>query len=695
MMYYTAKELIDVAGMPSDVRNVRILLNKWASDEQKRERAYREEGARGKKPTEYHIDCLPEATRLALLQQKAKEEAEAAAPAANDEVHSVSSEELWYEYDLASDVQKTRAKQSLELCVRVQAYVDNGMKLTQAMHQVADEAGISYGRVHRWFYIKPALRAKRIPKSDWLPLLLDGRGGVSRVADIPDEAWELFKADYLRPEMKSGTVTEIYRRLENISAERGWKLPCIHTFKNRIKTQIPKELVLLKRFGIAEFQKNVVPAQRRTRQGMHAMQVVAGDGHTCRVFCKTQDGNIFRPTIWAFIDVYSSMIVGYSVDVTENTEMLGIAIHNMVNNYGIPTKYILDRGSVALSEAMTGRQARPKRDGSGKLVHKKFDASEIEGAITAMGSDVNWIRSYDNNEGRSGNSRANPIERLWHSKAGFGQFERHPAFAGAYTGASIADKPANYNSANAVSFELFLEHLKAWIHQWNHEEGRRSEMARSQGLSYAQVFERSYEQSMIAKPTPAQLALCLLRTRKAAKVHNGGLVELNAGQYSKGHTNRYCSPLLREYIGGKVNLRFNPYDLTKYVLAFTEDDRFIGNIPLDGDVDVLNTSAARYRNLMGNDELARTEMMGDFMITKTIDDLADAYTPKEHEKTDIGGAVPGITQMVTAKDMPKDFEGFEKTKRAVGHDASWDADDYYITDDVTNVLQQKFGKKEK
>ncbi|MEF1330742.1 transposase domain-containing protein, partial [Vibrio sp. M260121] len=688
-MYYTVKELVGISGMPTNERNVRITLNKLASDDQKRKR----ENVSSKKPIEYHIDCLPAETRTALLQQQAAEEVE---QAESEEVRKVSSEELWYEFDLASESQKERAKHALELCLRVQKYVDNGEKLVAAMKQVAAESHVTYARIHRWFYISPALRTKHIPQGDWLPSLLDGRGGATRTAHIPEEAWEFFKADYLRPEMKSGTVMECYRRLEKLAKDKGWELPCHRVFTARIKRDIPKELVMLKRFGKAEFQKSMLPSQRRSRAGLHAMQVVAGDGHVARVFCKTDDGKIFRPTIWGFIDVYSSMIVGYSVDVSENTEMLGIAIHRMVSKFGTPSLFVLDRGSAALSEAMTGGMSRPKRDGSGKLNHKKFDTYEVEGVIKSLGADVNWIKSVDDDEGRSGNSRANPIERSWHSKGGIGQFEREPAFAKAYTGSSINDKPSNYNSKNAVSIELFLTMLDAWVHEWNNRKGRRTEMAKGQGLSFAQVFERSYEQSAIAKPTSAQLALCLLRTRKAVKVHNGGIVELNAGNYSKHLTNRYQSTLLYEHVGEKVKLRFNPYDLTQFVLAYTEDDRLIGKIPLYEDVDFVDAGAARRQRLLGESELARTEMMGDLMITKSIDELAEVLAPKEHEKTDIGGPVPGITKMVPS--MPRtlddfsDFDMGEKTKRAVGHDASWDADDDYFNDDMTRVIQQQFGK---
>ncbi|MBE4503565.1 hypothetical protein HJZ14_23945, partial [Vibrio parahaemolyticus] len=42
-----------------------------------------------------------------------------------------------------------------------------------------------------------------------------------------------------------------------------------------------------------------------------------------------------------------------------------------------------------------------------------------------------------------------------------------------------------------------------------------------------------------------------------------------------------------------------------------------------------------------------------------------ALTPKEHEKTDIGGPVPSIAKMLP--EMPRSLDGFEqKRKRAVG-----------------------------
>ncbi|WP_376740092.1 DNA-binding protein, partial [Vibrio crassostreae] len=56
-MYISAQECVGLVGMPTMVHNVRNKLNKLANSNQKRKR-------QGSKAFEYHIDCLPEETRL-------------------------------------------------------------------------------------------------------------------------------------------------------------------------------------------------------------------------------------------------------------------------------------------------------------------------------------------------------------------------------------------------------------------------------------------------------------------------------------------------------------------------------------------------------------------------------------------------------------------------------------------------------
>ncbi len=680
-MYVSAQECVGLVGMPTMVHNIRNKLNKWANEDQKRKR-------QGSKAFEYHVDCLPEETRLHLLRDSAKQKTEQAEESRKTrEIVTPNSNELWMAYDEATDNKKASTKQRYELCIRVKAYVDAGMSMRKSMKRVAEESGSTYSKIVCWFYNKPGLQTNKVPVEDWLPALLDKQGtNCSRTAELSPEAWSMFQADYLRAEKP--TVAECYNRVVKVAEREGWNVPSQRTMADRLKRDIPYELNVFCRGGLFAAKQNLIPAQRRSRAGMYAMQRVSGDGHEFRIRCHLEDGTVIRPTVWVFQDVYSSMITGYSIDVSENTEMLGIALFNLVSKFGIPEVIDLDRGSAALSEAMTGRTSRPKSTGKGKLEHKKFDNAEIEGAITALGSKVNWTRVEDDNVGRKGNARAKPVERLFHSKGGIGQFERHPAFAGAYAGESATSKPANYGETT-VPVELVVELFAQWVADWNSQEGRRSEMAR--GIhSYQQVFEQSYRQIQVRKPTATQLRLCLHRTRKGVKVHSGGLVELNAGRYSKHLANRYRSPLLFEYIGQSVHLRFNPYDLTGYVYAYSERGEFIGEIPLFADAEYDNLGDARRQNLFQTETVNHAAWLKEQMIDLTSEDLAQLARSNEKPEP-LGGMVPSITQMTP--ELPRtpeqhqmntsDFDGlFEK--KAVGADFEPMMD--------LDALMQQYGK---
>ncbi|MBD1574804.1 hypothetical protein HC725_16265 [Vibrio sp. S17_S38] len=669
-MFSTVKELAGLPGMPNNERNVRIQLSKV-------DKAFKQK-RQGSKAFEYHIDCLPEQTRLHLLRGVAKQKAEQIEQTRQvRQVVTPVSDELWMEFDEAKDKKKDLTRQKYALCMQVKAYVDGGMSMRKAMTQVASEANEKYSTLVCWFYNKPGLQTNRIPVEDWLPALLDKKGvAPSRIAKFSPEAWSMFKADYLSPEQP--TVTECYYRMKKAAEANGWEVPCVDTVRNRVTQDIPYELQVYCRGGRFAAKQTLVPAQRRSRSGMYAMQRVSGDGHEFRIRCHLEDGSIIRPTVWVFQDVYSSMIVGYSIDITENTEMLGIALYNMVSKFGIPEAIDLDRGSVALSEAMTGRTARPKSSGKGKLVHKKFDNAEIEGAITALGSKVNWTRVEDDNVGRKGNARAKPVERLFHSRAGIGQFERHPAFRGAYAGESATSKPANYGETT-VPVELVVELFAQWVQDWNNQEQRRTEMARGI-LSYSQVFEKSYSQAQVRKPTTTQLRLCLHRTRKGIKVHQGGLVELNAGRYSKHLTNRYQSKVLYQFIGQQVHLRFNPYDLTKVVYAYSEHGEFIGEIPLYADAAFDDLGAARRQQLLQTESVEHAEWLAEQMVDLSSEELV-ALSRSKDKPEPLGGMVPNITemtpelprtaeqhQMIINQQNSSDFDGLFSAKKAVGSD---------------------------
>lgn len=682
-MFFKVSDLVGQPGMPGTRQNARLVLERCSSENTE----WRRKRAQGK-GFEYHIDCLPPETRVHLLQQQAAEMKKGKSSLRVE----VSSDELWQNYQETSEKKRQGAARRLQICLMVADLVEkNGMGMAAAIAHVAEKVGVSASSIKNWLYVKPGL--KNIDKTDWLAALVDDNGtnDKGRRAEFSPDAWSFFQGDWLRTD--SPSVQACYGRLERAAALNGWAIPSIGTVKQRIKAHIPLELQVAMRGGIFKAKQTLVPAQRRTRVGLHALAHVNGDGYTHNLWVALPNGEVVRPTTWFFQDVYSSMLLSYCVDVSENTDMLGLALHKMVGRYGVPEVCTLDRGSAALSQAMTGRMHRPSgRDRK----HKKFDSAEVEGAMTALGIDVSWTRVEADTAGNKGNARAKPIERAFNGKSGLGEYvDKHPAFASATVGDSVEKKPAHYANAqkNAVPLATFLAVLDEEIEAWNSREGRRSEMAKARGLSYRQVFEESYSQVMVRKATEQQLLLCLMRTEQC-RVHEGGLIEMKAGQTPLGEQNRYHSALLYPYIGTQVSLRFDPFNLHSGVYAYDEKGSLIGLIPILEDVGYNDQRGARLQRLAQEEVMGRVELMqqtAQMMTPSEVAAVLEEAAAKRREREVDSAAhtlAPGLAQMMP--ELPRLPEQME-FKRAVGCDTAPVSPAEQI--DFTDTLIELFGKR--
>lgn len=658
-MFFTVNDLVGQPGMPITIRGCRVALNRLSSGKTE----WSQKQASGK-AFEYHIDCLPPETRTHLLLQHVKTQVEAA-----QAQPSAESAERWLAFQEATESRRQEAARCLQICLMVADLVEkNGMKLHKAFARVADTTGTPLGTIKRWFYVKPGL--KGIQRADWLPALLSQQGRNTKHKEvICPEAWSFFQGDYLRTD--APTVQSCYERLKEAAKVTGWSVPSVHFFRNRIKTHIPLELRVSLRDGAFRAKQDLVPAQRRVRAGLHAMQIVNGDGYTHNFWVRLPNGKVIRPTTWFFQDIYSSMLLSYCVDLDENTDMLGLALHQMVSTYGVPTACILDRGSPALAQAMSGRMHRP---GGRDKQHKKFDSVEVEGAMTSMGMDVSWTRVEADTVGNKGNARAKPIERVFHSKGGLGDvLDKHPAFHEATVGPAVNKKPAHYPAAQqrAVPLATFLQVLASVIETWNDRKGRRTEMAKARGLSYREVFEESYAQAVIRKPNEHQLMMCLMRTENCM-VHQGGVIELKASQNPLGKCNRYHSPMLYAHIGTKVSLRYNPSSLDEAVYAYDATGSLIGQIPLLKDVAFNDQRAARQQREAQDDLMARTRMMQRSIDITPVQEVAALLATVPAGNNPVPAAVgPTLAKMMPkATNKPEHEPEYEELPMASGCDSA-------------------------
>ncbi|HIF9333042.1 TPA: transposase domain-containing protein [Photobacterium damselae] len=678
MMYYTVKELAGVVGMPPQERNTRIALNKMfeGKDNLVRKR-------QGSKAFEYHVDGLPEETKTYLCQQQA---GAMELDAQSRLEQQTPSDEVWFEFESAKSEQKEEANKRLKSALLVKAFIDKGEKKKNAIEKAAQLSDYSSESIRRWFYKSPGLN--KIATEDWLAYLLITQGGktANNKAEFSPEAQTFFKNSYLRPYV---TIAEAYRLTVKAALTNGWQVPSEKTVTRWAHQNIPYELRVLMREGKAAVHQQLVPAQRRTRMGMHALELVSGDGHVARVHCELDNGEIIRPMIWVFQDVFSSAIVGYSIDLSENNEMMAIAIANMADKYGLPGGWTFDRGSAALSDQITGSMVKPSKKGK----YKKFDSSELEGLLQTLGytsDDINWTGIIEDNVGNKGNARGKPVERVFHSRGGIGQFERNPAFAGCYTGKSVVDRPMDYQGGKkGVPFAQFCELFDSWVTDFNNQLGRRTEMGRGV-KSYQQVFDESYAVSQIRKPTPEQLRLCLLR-KEAVTVRESGVIELQASKYkaktdSHYKTNRYHSVMLYDHIGKKIMVRFNPYNMHSEIYAYDHLGRLIGAIPLVEDAGFKSLSAKRMQAVKQKDMKERVDMLAAQANLMDDDEFAAMVGSLQNEKSELGSVVPGITEMVPG--LPKSLDGFEQKNTTLLEDGSDDEDDSEFTENLLNL----FGK---
>ncbi len=546
--WFATSELAGMNGMPKNVRNITIKANKegWKS---------RPRNGRGG-GLEYHLSSLPVETQAALIKQHMPAPAKSSSDNAE---FSYDAQALWQHYDSKPQKQKDVAKHKLNLLLQVMALNENsGATLKNAFALVADQNDISERTMHGWYHgTKSKKGVKFYARQDWLAALVPGFVGRTVTADMDDEAWEFYKADYLRLEQPE--FEACYYRLQRAAAEHGWKIPSKKTLERRIKA-IPLATRVYLREGEAGLIK-LFPAQQRTVQELHALEWINGDGYQHNVFVRMPNGDITRMKTWFWQDVYSRKILAYRVDESENTDTIRASFGDVVDQFGIPEHVTIDNTRAAANKWMTG----------GVKNRYRFTVKEDDplGLFPTLGIKVHWTSVLAG----KGHGQAKPVERAF-GVGGLGEYlDKHPKFEGAYTGPNTQAKPENY-AKKAVPVETFLAVLEQEILAWNAKPGRRTEIC--QGMkSFDEAFTESYQSAVIRTANQEQRRMWLLMA-EAIKVQKDGTFSLDAGSATGQGKNRYHAPSLLDFAGQKITVRFDPQALHEIVYAYTLDNRYIG-----------------------------------------------------------------------------------------------------------------------
>ena len=292
------------------------------------------------------------------------------------------------------------------------------------------------------------------------------------------------------------------------------------------------------------------PAQERTRGHFHALEAVNADGHKWDVFVRWPDGEIGRPLMVAFQDLYSGKLLAWRCDRSENKEATRLAFGDLVEEFGIPDHCWLDNGRAFASKWISG--------GTPNRYRFKVLDEEPLGLLTQLGVRVHWTTPY------AGQSK--PIERMFRDFAT--DTAKHPRFAGAYTGNNPLAKPENYR-ATAVPLDVFLATLGEAVAEHNARGGRRTAVCN--GRSFDDAFAESYARAPIRRATGAQRRLWLLAAQAVGTSRRDGSITLL--------DNRFWAPFLSEIRGSRVSVRFDPGCLQADLHVYALDGRYLGAAP--------------------------------------------------------------------------------------------------------------------
>lgn len=548
MEWIVVSDLLGMAGFPTQPANVRKMLNNLAAGQEEKSRK-----REGSKATEYHISILPPTVQAALLRKSGKVKVGGMTlDLPKPKAPRYCKEQLWANWSKANDKAHDKAKERVRAVQAVHALVASGSTLMQAYEHISAEFDLALPTLRRY-----CAAVKGFDDSDWLAVLvpkqqqaaLENRTG--KLAKVSEQAWEFFKADYLRNERPN--AASCYERLKLAARDQNWVVPSLNSLMRRMDLEVPHiQQVMLREGEHAMMQ--LYPPQERTIEGLDAMSWINGDGYLHNVFVKWFNGEVLRPKTWFWQDIYSRKIIGWRTDISENTDSIRLSLMDVCSKYGIPREITIDNTRAAANKWMTGGVANRYRF--------KVKEDDPLGMIPMLGIKLHWSSVLLG----KGHGQAKPIERAFGNGGLEEYIDKTPELEGAYTGSNPMAKPDNYGE-RVANAEEFLRMVAEGVAMFNAKTGRNTEACRGV-MSFDQAFEQSYAQATVRKATTEQLTMMMLQS-EACRVSKHGTIKLESGGTIRNRSNRYYHEALAEYQGQKVVARFDPQRLHEAVIVTT------------------------------------------------------------------------------------------------------------------------------
>lgn len=599
--WFTAAELADLVlpDVPATKRNINSLADRdnwrspateWHAEKNPRGLWRRRDGRGG--GVEYHYALLPSRAqaKLATLFRPDPDPSSLAGDVRRKVKAALDRQSAWDHYATLPDSKKAKAAAWCAVFDAVRAMQKGGTQKDLAVQLICDQHKIGKSTYYGW-----EARVAGIDRADWPAYLVDRRIGRTAEVECDPDAWEFLKADWLRLEQRS--FQACYRDLERAAAGHGWRIPSARTLERRL-LDLPVAIRVYCREGL-EALKRLFPAQERDRSRFHALEAVNADGHRWDTWVMWPDGEICRPCMVAIQDLYSGLILSWRIDKSFHKDVVRLAIGDMVEDWGIPNYIWLDNGRDFASKWITG--------GTPTRYRFKVREEEPAGILTTLGVEVHWTTPY------SGQSK--PIERAFRDFCD--NIAKHPAFAGAWTGNTVANKPENYGS-KAIPLDDFIRVVADGILEHNTRAKRRSRVC--QGVhSFLDAFRASYAAAPIRSATAEQKRLWLLAAEAVRADKRDGSIRLL--------DNRYWAEFLHAHLGQPMVVRFDPQDVHAGVHVYRLDGVYVGFAPCEEAAGFADADAARAHGKKRNAFMKATRAAAELERSMPIERVAALLPP--------------------------------------------------------------------
>ena len=571
MTWLTAREIAGLPGMPMSERRTRDRLSALAIPSRQRT------GRSGGGGLEYDCSALPEETRAAITAntiQTAGTKALAivdtpavrsflpgTAPAATA-THIPSQAEK----DLADArirlihlVQDLVPMHGLRgACTLLAARIITGeagdeiRKTARQANQRARGSEVSARSLERWFGMHR--------EGGWTALLPTApQAKAPEVADDVAAVLGLFHSRDHRFRKLSGAAQEVTRMLSRDFDE--W-----HSLYHRARRVLDKvgqsaeaSVALIKSRHTGAQRDAKLPFKRRDTSMLDFGDVFVIDGHTFKAKVRHPDhGAPFAPELTAVLDAATRLIVGWSVNLSENVIAVGDALRHAVGQYGVPAILYGDNGAGETAKAMD---------------------CPIDGICARLG--------IDHRLGLPGKPQGHGIiERSWQTHAinaarKFGSYQGGDVDAGTFrkVAAVLAKEQRTIKRAEQTgeviqltqklpTWQQFVDGIEVMVHEYNTQHRHRGLPKRPDGkhMTPMEALEARANQSELVMLN--QLELRTLFMPAVIRTAKRGQVQFFNQLYQ-------APDLMRRDIDGReVSVRYDIHN-PNYVLVYTLGGEFV------------------------------------------------------------------------------------------------------------------------